>query len=73
MPLWEIALIGASAKRRKTVYGWIQKLSGLPALIAILALGVVGLLLAGWPFLRRIAWGAVALVAVLAAWNEFRR
>ncbi len=53
--------------------GYVQRLSGIPALIAIVALGVVGMLLAGWPFLRRVAWGAVALVAVLAAINEFRR
>ncbi|HKW93309.1 MAG TPA: hypothetical protein VJX92_15550 [Methylomirabilota bacterium] len=55
------------------MYGWLKQISGLPALIAIVALGVVGLLLAGWPFLRRIAWGAVALTAIVAAWNEFRR
>lgn len=73
MPLWEIALLGASKTRRKSVMGYLQKLSGVPALIAIVALGVVGLLLAGWPFLRKIAWGGVALVAVLAAINEFRR
>lgn len=53
--------------------GYIQKLSGLPALIAILALGGLGLFLDGWPFLRRITWGGAALVAVLAAINEFRR
>lgn len=73
MPLWELAVLGAASKRRKSIMGYVQKLSGIPALIAIVALGVVGMLLAGWPFLRRIAWGAVALVAVIAAINEFRR
>ena len=54
--------------------GYVQKLSGIPALIAIVVLGLVGsLLLSGWPFLRRIAWGVAALIAVLAAINEFRR
>lgn len=55
------------------MYRQLRMLSGIPALIAIVALGVVGLLLAGWPFLRRIAWLGVALVAVLAAINEWRR
>jgi len=73
VPLWEIALLGASKTRRRSIMGYIQKLSGLPALIAILALGGLGLFLDGWPFLRRITWGGAALVAVLAAINEFRR
>jgi hypothetical protein len=73
VPLW-IALLAASPKRRKTVMGYISRLSGIPALIAIAVLGLVGtFLLSGWPFLRRVAWGGVALVAVLAAINEFRR
>lgn len=51
----------------------LRMLSGIPALIAIVALGLVGSLLTGWPFLRRLAWIGVALVAAIAAVNEFRR
>jgi hypothetical protein len=75
VPLWELAILGAatSKTRRKTMLGHLQKLSGIPALITIVVLGVLGLFLAGVPMLRRIAWGGVALVAVLAAINEWRR
>lgn len=55
------------------MFGYVQRLNGLPALIAIVALGVVGMLLASWPFLRKIAWGGVAVVALIAAFNELRR
>lgn len=52
----------------------LRSLKGIPALIAIVALGLLGtLLLGGWPFLRRIAWAGAALVALVAAVNEFRR
>lgn len=51
----------------------VGKLAGIPALIAIVVLGVAGILLAGIPFLRRVAWLAAAAVAVIAALNEFRR
>lgn len=52
----------------------IGKLSGLAALLLILALGALGtFLLGGWPFLRRLSWLAAAAVAVIAALNEFRR
>lgn len=51
----------------------VERLQGVAALIAIGVLGVAGLLLGGWPFLRRIAWLGVALVAVIASLNEFRR
>lgn len=52
---------------------YVAKLSGIPAVIAFVVLAVVGMLLAGWPFLRRLAWIAAAAVGVLAAINEFRR
>lgn len=51
----------------------IERLSGLPALIAIVVLGVLALLVAGFPFVRRLAWLGAAVVAVIATVNEFRR
>lgn len=53
--------------------GHLQKLSGIPALVAIVVLGLAGTLLGSWPILRKVAWGGVALVAVLAAFNELRQ
>lgn len=48
----------------------VQRVSGMTALISIVVLGVVALLVSQWPLLRKTLWGAVAVVAVLAAWNE---
>jgi hypothetical protein len=45
-------------------------LRGLTAVIVIVVLGVLAMLLSGWPWARKAAWGAIAFVAAIGAWNE---
>lgn len=51
----------------------LSKLSGIAALVVIAALGILGMLMAGIPLVRKLAWSGAAAVALIASLNEWRR
>ena len=55
-----------------TISRYFASVRGLPALGAIVVLGLLGTFLGG-TMLRRLAWTLVAVIAVLAALHEWSR
>jgi hypothetical protein len=48
----------------------LGQLRGLTAVIVIAVLGVLAMLLSGWPWARKGAWALIALVALNGAFHE---